>query len=492
MAKKATPKTKRAVKINPSRPPVVTLLGHVDHGKTSLISKIKEQDLTRKEFGGISQHTKAYQVEKKFDGQPRKITFIDTPGHAAFAAMRSRGGKIADLVILVVAADDGVQTQTKEAVAFAREANTPIMVALNKIDLKTADPDRVKKQLGELDLNPEDWGGKTTVVPVSATTGQGIDDLLEMILLWAETSELKADPQAPFEGVVIESHRDPRRGPMAVLLVKNGSLKAGQKIFTETASAKVKALFLEGKGIKVGEPSMPVEVLGFTAVPNVGEKVTATQPETAPEAPTTPTKPIRKKDDKVLNVILKADTVGTSQAVEAAVEAITLGNYKTQILGSGIGEITESDVRLAADSNAEIYAFNTGYSLGAEELSKDLGVKVEQHNIIYQLIKGVTDSLEEKKNAAEGLLPGSGEVIKVFVLPLSQDKIAGTRIVNGLIKVGQRVAISRKGEKLHEGRVKSIGLESKEVKKAEKGQEAGLYIRPQFDFKVGDLIEIIP
>jgi len=470
------------------RPPVVTFLGHVDHGKTSLLSKIKEQDLTKKEFGGISQHTNAYQIETQFEGKPRKITFIDTPGHEAFAEMRSRGGRIADLVILVVAADEGVQPQTKEAIAYAREADTPIMVALNKMDLATADPEKVKGELAKENLTPEDWGGQTTVVEVSAKTGKGISELLEMILLWAETSELEANPAGALAGVVIESHLDPRRGPMANILVKDGTLRIGDKIFAGGASAKVRALFLEGKPIKEAGPSTPVEVLGFSTIPEVGTKVTTEEIEEQGPRPSSTPIPTAE-DEKTLNVILKSDTVGTAQAVEAAVENISIDDYKVQILESGIGNITESDVRLASDSHGQIFAFNTNFSLGAEELAKDLGVKAERHNIIYQLIKGVTEALEEKKNEVEGLLPGMGEVIKVFTLPQSGDKIAGTRIISGALRVGDRVSISRDGEKIHEGRIKSIGLKSKDVKRGEKGQEVGLYIRPQYDPKVGDIIE---
>ena len=484
--------SKTSDKTSASRPPVVTLLGHVDHGKTSLLSKIKEQDLTRGEFGGISQHTNAYQVEREFEGELKKITFIDTPGHEAFSQMRSRGGKIADLVLLVVAADDSVQPQTKEAVAYAREAGVPIMIALNKMDLEHAQPDKVKKDLAELDLTPEEWGGPTTLVEVSAKTGQGIEELLEMILLWAETSELAADPKGKLSGVIIESHLDPRRGPMASVLVKDGTLRVGDEISAGTVQAKVKALFLEKKRLSSAGPSTPVEVLGFSKVPEVGEKV---GPKSRGAEAKIDTAKVRKistqKDEKVLNIILKADTVGTAQAVEAAVENIARDNFKTQILQSSIGEITDSDVRLASDSEAQIFAFNTGFSLGAEELAKDLKVKIEKYNVIYQLIKGVTEALEKKKDELEGRLPGMGEVIKVFTLPLSQDKIAGTRIVAGTIKVGNRISVTRNAEKIHRGKIKSIQQKREEIKKAEKGLEVGLYIKPQWDIKVGDIIEVI-
>ena len=474
------------------RPPVVTLLGHVDHGKTSLLSKIKGQDLTKGEFGGISQHINAYQIEKEFEGEPKKITFIDTPGHEAFSKMRSRGGTIADLVLLVVAADDGVQPQTEEAVAYARQANVPIMVALNKMDLEKAQPDKVRKDLAELGLTPEEWGGQTTIVEVSAKTGRGIDELLEMILLWAETSELTADPEGKLSGVVIESHLDPRRGPMAKVLIKNGTLSLGEEISAGTAQAKVKAMFLEGKRTSSAGPSTPVEVLGFSKVPEVGEEIKPGARKIEAKTSAASTRKITtKKDEKVLNVILKADTVGTAQAVEAAVEPIKVGDFKIQILQSSIGEITDSDVRLASDPNAQIFAFNTGFSLGAEELAKDLKVKVKRYNVIYQLIKEASEALEKKRNEFEGRLAGMGEVIKVFTLPLSQDKIAGTRIIAGAIKTGDRVSVSRGSERIHQGKVKSIHQERKEIKEAEKGTEVGLYIKPQWNVEVGDIIEAV-
>ena len=475
-----------------SRPPIVTFLGHVDHGKTSLLSKIKEQDLNQGEFGGISQHTNAYQVEKEFEGELKKITFIDTPGHAAFSQMRSRGGKIADLVVLVVAADDGVQPQTKEAIAYAREAGVPTMVALNKVDLVHVRLDKVKKELAEVDLTPEEWGGQTTVVEVSAKTGQGVDELLEMIFLWAETSGLSADPAGEFSGVVFESHLDPRRGPIANVLVQSGTLKIGTDICAGETSARVKALFLEGNRISEAGPSTPVEILGFSEIPEVGEKVCRQQVENAPKrvAQSARRAPI-VGGEKLLDVVLKADTVGTSQAVEAAVESIVVGDFKVRILQSGIGEITDSDVRLAVDSGAHIFAFNIGFSLGAESLAKELNVEIGCYNIIYQLIKGVTDALETKKAVFEGGLSGMGEVIKVFMLPLSKDRIAGTRILTGTVVVGNRVTVSRDGEDIHKGKIKAIHLEKDEIKKAERGLEVGLYIKPQWGVKVGDVIEVI-
>jgi len=495
------PKQSATDKNKVRRPPIVTLLGHVDHGKTSLLSAIKEEDLTRKEFGGISQHTRAYQVEGKFEGEKRTITFIDTPGHEAFSKMRSRGGKVADLVILVVAADDGVQPQTKEAVAYAREANVPIIVALNKMDLKTAQPDQVKRELAELDLAPEDWGGQTTVVPVSATKKEGIAELLEMILLWAETSELKSNPEGEFSGVVIEAHLDPRRGPVATVLIKGGSLKVGEEISiigalegatTTTGRGKVKALFLEGKAIKIAGPSAPAEVLGFSQVPEVGALVAKGPIPAAATAPITPRrKVVAPQDQTTLNVILKADAVGTAQAVEAAVETIELEGFKTKIIASGIGAITDSDLRLANDTKSQIFAFNTGFALGAESLAKDLGIEVQQYQIIYHLIKGVTEALEERYRLAENKILGVGEVIEVFTLPRSGDRVAGTKVFTGELKVDNRVRIIRDSEIVHRGKIKSIQHKRDEIKQAKKGLEVGLYIRPQYAPKIGDIIEVI-
>ncbi|MEA2020473.1 MAG: GTP-binding protein [Patescibacteria group bacterium] len=473
------------------RPPVVTLLGHVDHGKTSLLSRIKDQDLTLKEFGGISQHTNAYQVTTEFEGEEKKITFIDTPGHAAFSKMRSRGGQIADLVILVVAADDGVQPQTKEAVQFAREAGVEIMVALNKIDLDHARPEEVKQELTELGLNPEDWGGTTTIIETSAISGKGVEELLEMILLWAETTGLVADIEAPFDGVIVESHLDPRCGPVATVLVREGMLKKSMVVYAGETEAKVKAMFLGKEGVEKAMPADPVEVLGFKDVPTVGSPVSEEKVQHE-KGRRKMLIDLNKKDEKTLNLVLKADAVGTAQAVEASVENISMGDFKTQIVHCGVGSITENDIRLAADSDAYVLAFNTSFSLGAENLAEELGVPVAKFNIIYKLIERVNDLLEEKKREYEGQLPGMGQVIKVFTLPLSDDKIAGSRLLAGSMEVGDRVKITRDADEVHKARIKSIESKREEVEKAVKGQEVGLYLKPQFkNIKVGDVIEVI-
>lgn len=474
-----------------SRPPVVTLLGHVDHGKTSLLSKIKDQDLTRKEYGGISQHTNTYQITAEYEGDKKEITFIDTPGHAAFSKMRSRGGQIADLVILVVAADDGVQPQTKEAVEFAREAGVEIMVALNKMDLEHVQPEEVKRELTEIGLNPEDWGGTTTVIETSAETGEGVEELLGMILLWAETMGLEANLNAPLDGVVVEAHLDPQRGPVATVLVREGVLKQGMELYAGEVRAKVKALFLGEERIEEAMPSMPVQILGFKDTPKVGSPVSTEQQELGKAGKRKKIVGIDDEDEKTLNVVLKADTVGTAQAVEASVKNIKIDGFKTQIVQSGVGGITENDVRLAADSGAYVLAFNVGFSLGAENLAEELGVEAAQFNIIYKLIEKVNDFLKEKKKVYEGQLPGMGQVIKVFTLPLSEDKVAGTRLLAGAMEVGDRVKITRDGEEVHTARIKSIESKREEVKKAIKGQEVGLYLKPQYNVRTGDLVEVI-
>ncbi len=473
------------------RPPVVTLLGHVDHGKTSLLSKIKDQDLTQKEFGGISQHTNSYQVTAEFEGEKRKITFIDTPGHAAFSKMRSRGGQIADLVILVVAADDGVQPQTKEAVQFAREADVEIMVALNKVDLDHARPEEVKRELTEIGLNPEDWGGTTTVIETSAETGEGVEELLEMILLWAETTGLVANIEAPFDGIVVESHLDSRRGPVATILVREGTLERGMEVYVGIVKAKIRAMFLGEEQVEKAMPATPVEVLGFKDVPEVGSPVSEKKGELEEEAEKRVIS-VDEGGEKTLNLVLKADTVGTAQAVEASVKNLQLEDFKTNIVHCGVGSITENDVRLAADSDAYILAFNIGFSIGAENLAGELGVETAQFNIIYKLIEKVNKLLKKKREAYERQQPGMGQVIKVFTLPLSKDKIAGTRLLAGAMEVGDRVKITRDDEEVHKARVKSIESKREEVKRAVKGQEVGFYLKPQYtNIKVGDIIEVI-
>jgi len=470
-----------------TRPPVVTVMGHVDHGKTSLLSAIKDQDLTRKEFGGISQHIGAYQV--------KGITFIDTPGHAAFTQMRARGAEATDIVVLVVAADEGVKPQTKEALGHARAAKVPIIVAINKMDLPNANVERVQKDLVEVGLVPEDLGGDTIVTEVSAKTKKGLDQLLEMILLVAEMEELQADPQAPFEGVVIESELDSRRGPVATVLVKNGTLRTGDEIFSGQTSGKVKAMIDErGQRIKEAGPSTPIEILGLDNVPVVGAGISSEESVAAPfyGAQEKQHKVLQLQDGvRVLNIVLKSDVEGTLEAIRSAVQKLETETQKTTFIHAATGEINESDVLLAQASDALILGFNVKISNDIKHLAKISEVEVRTYNIIYELLEdtekalqGLLEKQEEKGVRAEG------EVIKLFTLPKSGEVIAGTRLDYGQVKAKDKINVVRDGEVVHSGRVKSLSIESKEKKRASSGVEVGILIKPQFKFKVGDTLAV--
>ncbi len=490
------------------RPPIVTVMGHVDHGKTSLLSAIKDVDLTRKEFGGISQHIGAYSVntkpppdslrDSKRAGEtpnPKPITFIDTPGHAAFTQMRARGAGVTDIVVLVVAADEGVKPQTKEALDHARAAEVPIIVAINKIDLPSADVERTKKDLVEVGLVPEELGGETVIVEVSAKTKEGLDQLLEMISLVAEMEELTADPQAPFEGAVIESEMDSRRGPVATVLVKSGTLRVGDEVFCGQASGKVKAM-IDDRGQRVEEagPSMPVEILGLDRVPAVGsrissERVVATHGSLEPEAGHAPQ--LQEDDVLVLNIVLKSDVEGTLEAIRSAIQKLETEEQKTNFIHAATGEISESDVLLAQASKGLILGFNVKISADIKYMAKISEVEVRVHNIIYELLEdtekalqGLLEKEEEKEVRAEG------EVIKLFTLPKSGDVVAGTRLDYGQIKVKDKINVIRDGEVIHSGKVKSLHVKEAEKRKVSSGVEVGILIRPQFKFKVGDTLAV--
>ena len=486
------------------RPPVVTVMGHVDHGKTTLLSAIKDVDLTRKEFGGISQHIGAYQVKLKVKSEKLKvaegktITFIDTPGHAAFTEMRARGARVTDIVVLVVAADEGVKEQTKEALAHARAAKVPIVVAINKIDLPNANVEKTKKDLVEVGLVPEEYGGETVTVEVSAKTKKGLDQLLEMILLVAEMEEFKADPTASFEGVVIESKLDARRGPVATVLVKNGTLKVGDEVFAGEVSGKVKAMIDDrGQRITAAGPSTPVEVLGLGGVPEVGAVISSTGKQEAGQRKDAKEAKAPKTEDekgvKILNIVLKSDVEGTLEAIRAAIQQLTINNQQLTInfIHTATGEINESDVLLAQAGNALILGFNVKISPDVKHLAKTSGVEVRTYNIIYEL-------LEDTKKALQGLLTkkeekevkGEGEIIKLFTLPKSGDVVCGTRLDYGLVQVGDKINVVRGSEVVHTGKIKSLHIETEEKKKVSAGVNVGILIKPQFEFKVGDQLAI--
>jgi len=485
------------------RPPVVTVMGHVDHGKTTLLSAIKDVDLTRKEFGGISQHIGAYQVKLKVKSEKLKIaeekpiTFIDTPGHAAFTEMRARGARVTDIVVLVVAADEGVKAQTKEALAHARAAEVPIIVAINKVDLPNANVEKTKKDLVEVGLVPEDYGGDTVTVEVSAKTKKGLNQLLEMILLVAEMEELTADPQTPFEGVVIESKLDARRGPVATVLVKTGTLKVGTEVFAGEVSGKVKAMIDDlGQRIKEAGPSTPVEILGLGGVPEVGSQISVervvaglvpAQPQKRPQGSQL------QEGVGVLNLVLKSDVEGTLEAIRSAIQQSTISDQQSAIdfIHTATGDITESDVLLAQASQSIVLGFNVKVSADIKYLAKTSGVEVRTYNIIYELLEDVEKALQgllEKKEEKE--VKGEGEVIKLFTLPKSGDTVAGTRLDYGTIQVGDKINVVRGGEVVHSGKIKSLHIETEEKKKVSAGVNVGILIKPQFEFKVGDQLAI--
>jgi len=488
----------------PTRSPIVTVMGHVDHGKTSLLSAIKEQDLTRKEFGGISQHIGAYSVNLKSQisnlkhGEEGTITFIDTPGHQAFTQMRARGAQVTDIVVLVVAADEGVKPQTKEALDHARAAKVPIIVAINKIDLPEADIEKTKEDLVEIGLVPEELGGDAVTVEVSAKTKKGLDHLLEMILLVAEMEELTADPQAPFEGVVIESEMDSRRGPVATVLVKKGTLRLGDEVFCGEASGKVKAMVDDkGQPINKAGPSVPVEILGLGDVPAVGSKISGSS---VPETP----KPIRDADVKsealdkaegtrILNIVLKSDVEGTLEAIRAAVQKLVTKNEELAVnfIHAATGEISESDVLLAQASGAIILGFNVKISADTKHLAKNSKVKVRTYNIIYELLEDVEKAFEGLlEEAEEKDVRGEGEIIKLFVLPESKEFVCGTRLDYGQIREKDKINVIREGEVVHSGKIKSLHVKDSQKRKVSSGVNVGILIKPQFKFKVGDKLAV--
>lgn len=490
-----------------ARPPIVTVMGHVDHGKTTLLSALKETDLTRKEHGGISQHIGAYQIKFKVQNskfkvaEEKTVTFLDTPGHAAFTQMRARGARVTDIVVLVVAANEGVKEQTKEALDHARAADVPIIVAINKIDLPQADVERVKKDLMEVGLTPEEWGGDTVTVEVSAKTKKNLDQLLEMILLVAEMEELTADPAAPFEGVVIESSLDDKRGPLATVLVKNGTLRVGADVVSDGIKGRIKAL-IDDRGARITEagPSTPVEILGLNDVPEVGAPLVAAEITEKPDQSSKPrsntlstslTRNVTASTG-VLNVVLKSDVEGTLEAIKAALKKVQTAETRVNVLHAGTGDINESDVLLAQSSAGVVLGFNVKASANIKHLAKSGGVKIKLYNVIYELLRDAEKLLtgfeEKEKRGVEG---GQAEVIKLFTLPKSKDTVVGSRITAGRLRTGDRLKVLRDGKEILSARIKKMEKEQKEVKKAELGEEVGILLSAQTKFKVGDQLATV-
>ncbi len=492
-----------------ARPPVVTILGHVDHGKTTLLDYIRKTRVAAGEAGGITQSIGAYQAEYK----NKKITFIDTPGHKAFANMRARGAQVTDIVVLVVAADDGVMEQTREAISHARAANVPIIVAINKIDKPTASVQRVKEQLAREGLTPEDWGGDIITVPISAITGQGVDDLLEMIVLVAELQELKADPQAPPQGVVIESSLDATRGPLATVIVKEGTLRERDVMLCSTAYGRIRAL-LDDRGRRVSEagPGSAVQVLGLSDVPGAGERFEVLQDlMEAKRIAEARLEEMRRKrlersrrtiEDilrqqelahskrRVLRIVLKADSVGCLEAVRNELKTIRVEQVQLEFLHEGIGNINESDVLLASTAkDAAIIGFRIAVDDKAAKLADQEGVPIRVYDIIYQL----TDDV---KKALQGLVApqiretkiGEAEVRHVFKIP-NVGTIAGCYVRDGRVLREARVRVKRENAVIFDGALASLKHFTEDVKKVEQGKECGIKIAGFEKVQVGDMLE---
>lgn len=456
-----------------TRPPIVAVMGHVDHGKTSLLDAIRSTNVALREHGGITQGIGASQIEF----QSKKITFIDTPGHAAFAKMRSRGASVTDIAILVVAANDGVMPQTIESIKYIKEAAVPMIVAINKIDLPDAMPEKVKKQLTKEDVLLEGYGGDVVAVEVSAKTKKGIDDLLEMILLVSQMQGVTGDPASPLDAVVIESSIDRGRGPMASVIVKNGTLKVGTEVYAENIKAKVKALFNDkGTSIKQALPGDPVQIMGFEKVPEVGSKVSAniTSTEKASEAASS-------TDEKKLNIVLKADVKGSLEAIIYSLPK------DIKVLSSSVGDISESDILSAKSNKAIIVGFNVKIPKQVEKLAGTEKILVKTYTIIYELLDEIKDVMEalNKPVETEKIL-GTAEVIASF--DGGEGKIAGVKVKSGRLARGDRVRIERNKENMGYTKIKSIKHLKEDIDKALIDTEAGLFFDPQLDFAPQDAI----
>ena len=488
------------------RPPVVTIMGHVDHGKTTLLDTIRKTNVVSGEAGGITQALGAYSVE--CDG--RKITFIDTPGHEAFTEMRARGASVTDVVIIIVAADDGVMPQTKEAIDHAKAANVPIIVAINKIDKEGANPDRIMTELVENGLTPEEWGGDTIVCKISAKSGLGIDELLSNILLVADMQELKANPNRYASGTVIESRKDKQIGSVVSLLIQNGTLRLGDPIVVGTSYGKVRTLKNDlGKSLVEALPSTPVEITGISELPSAGDRFMAFETEKQAKS-IAEERTIRAKEEdtnrsgmtledlfgkiqegiKEINVIIKADVNGSSEAVKNSLEKIEVEGAKINIIRSSVGAITESDVVLASASKAIIIGFNVRANAKTLDIAKEYGIEIRNYDIIYKVV-------EDMEQAMKGMLDPEYEEKVIGTLEIRQmfkfskvGLIAGCHVLTGSVKNNSNARIIRDGTVIYNGKIKTLQHEKDQVKEVKKGMDCGITLENCQDYKEQDIIEV--
>ncbi len=490
-----------------TRPCVVTFLGHVDHGKTSLQDRVRKTHVTAGESGGITQHIGASSIV--FNGTP--ITFIDTPGHEAFTAMRARGANVTDIAILVVAADDGFMPQTVEALSHAKAAKVPIIVAMNKVDLPQADPDKVLRNMQENGLFPEDWGGDIAMIPCSAHTGQGMTDLMERILLEAEMLDLKADPTRLAQGVVIEAQLETGLGPTANILVQRGTLKVGDPILSGEFAGKVRGMIDDkGNRVKVAGPSTPVKVIGLSGVPSAGQQIYACRTEKeakdaaeqfgflkredtlARSRGTSLEDLFQQMDDaqkNTLQIVLKTDVRGSSEAIVDALSKLPSDKIAVNVVHSGVGAVTENDVLLAAASNAIVVGFHVRVNPGVNKMAKDQGCEIRLYSIIYQLIEDIKDAMEgrldpEKREEQVG----TGKILKIISLSKGPP-VVGTMVDSGYVKVGTHVRVFRKKELIFNGEVKSLRRFQDDVKEVRQGLECGIRLDNFKDLEEGDALQ---
>ena len=487
------------------KPPVVTVMGHVDHGKTSLLDRIRKENVASGEAGGITQHIGAYQVEQ--DG--RKVTFIDTPGHEAFTEMRARGAKVTNVVVLVVAADDGVMPQTREAIEHARAAEVPIVVALNKIDVPNANPDRVLGELSEQGLVPEVYGGETVTVPVSAKTGEGIDDLVENLLVVSELEELKANPDAPASGYVVEGERDPGRGPVATLLINRGTLHKGDTVLAGTAYGRVRAM-LDYTGKRIGDagPGSPVEILGLSGVPEAGTRFEVVEHERQARDRAQQAEAALRRQELAqggqrrtleeligeggvqdLNLVIKADVAGSVEALKESLTRLSTDEVRVNIVRSGVGALTDSDVMLASASDGIMLGFNVRPTNTAKQVAEREGVEIRTYEVIYQ-------ALEDIEAAARGMLApemaenetGTAEIRQTFRVP-GAGTVAGSYVTSGEISRNNRVRVVRDGTVIYTGTLSSLKRFKDDVRTVRQNFECGIGVENFNDVKEGDVLE---